>query len=52
MIYDFNGICADPYRFGFNGQMKVNEIARVGNYLDFTFRGYDSSTRRLKEHDE
>ena len=52
MIYDFNGICADPYCFGFNGQMKVNEMIGVGNSLDFTFRGYDSSTGRLEEHDE
>ena len=24
----------DPYEFGFNGQMKTNEIAGVGNHYD------------------
>ncbi len=42
---------AYPYRFGFNGQMKVNEMSGVGNYLDFTFRGYDSRTGRFYSSD-
>jgi len=37
----------DRYRFGFNGQEKVNEWAGIGNYLDFGERGYDSRTGRL-----
>ena len=47
-------ICSDdkdPYRFGFNGQMKVNEMSGVGNYLDFKFRGYDSRTARFNSVD-
>jgi RHS repeat-associated protein len=41
----------DRYRFGFNGQEKVNEIAGVGNHLDFTFRGYDSRVGRFNSVD-
>jgi|GEM_PF-2613831 len=37
----------DFYRYGFNGQMKNNEWAGVGNYLDFKFRGYNSRTGRF-----
>ena len=37
---------ADPYRFGFNGQMKDNEIKGVGNSLDFGARMYDSRIGR------
>ena len=37
----------DRYRFGFNGQEKVNEWAGIGNHLDFTLRGYDSRTGRF-----
>ena len=33
---------AREYRFGFNGQQKDNEVAGIGNHLDFKFRGYDS----------
>ena len=32
----------DRYRFGFNGQEKVNEWAGIGNHLSFDARGYDS----------
>lgn len=38
---------ADKYRFGFNGQMKDNEIAGIGNRIDFHFRGYDSRLGRF-----
>ena len=41
----------DPCRFGFNGQMKVNEMSGVGNCLDFKFRGYDSRTGRFNSSD-
>jgi|GEM_PF-6225101 len=37
----------EDYRFGFNGQQKDNEIAGVGNHLDFKFRGYDSRIGRF-----
>ena len=30
----------DRYHYGFNGQMKDNEWAGIGNYLDFKARGY------------
>jgi len=36
----------DKYRFGFNGQEKVNEWAGTGNYLDFGARGLDTRTGR------
>lgn len=39
------------YRFGFNGQEKVNEIAGVGNHLDFKFRSYDSRIARFTSVD-
>gem|GEM_PF-3444024 len=37
----------EDYRFGFNGQQKDNEIAGVGNWQDFKFRGYDSRIGRF-----
>ena len=37
----------DNYRFGFNGQEKVNEIAGGGNHLAFDARGYDSRLGRF-----
>src|SRR5690625_516608 len=37
----------DRYRFGFNGQAKVNEIAGMGNHLDFGARIYDSRVSRF-----
>jgi RHS repeat-associated protein len=47
-------VCPEPkdrYRFGFNGQEKVNEWAGIGNFLDFTFRGYDSRIARFISKD-
>ncbi|MEO6832510.1 MAG: hypothetical protein ABI169_09915, partial [Chitinophagaceae bacterium] len=41
------GSPVDKYEFGYNGQMKSNEIAGVGNHLDFKFRGYDSRIGRF-----
>jgi hypothetical protein len=32
------------YRFGFNGQMKTNEIAGIGNHYVFKAREYDPRT--------
>jgi hypothetical protein len=37
----------DRYRFGFNGQEKVNEWSGIGNFNEFLFRGYDSRTARF-----
>lgn len=37
---------AGRYKFGFNGQEKVNEISGVGNHLAFDARGYDSRLGR------
>ena len=37
----------DKYRFGFNGQEKVNEWAGIGNFLEFSERGYDSRIGRF-----
>jgi RHS repeat-associated protein len=36
----------DQYHYGFNGQMKVNEWAGVGNHLDFGARGLDTRLGR------
>jgi len=32
----------EDYRFGFNGQQKDNEVAGIGNHLDFGARGLDT----------
>ncbi len=42
---------ADRYRFGFNGMEKDNEIAGIGNHIDFKFRGYDPRTGRFWSSD-
>ena len=40
------------YRYGFNGQEKVDEVYNVsGSYLDFEFRGYDSRLGRFMKVD-
>ena len=36
----------DDYHYGFNGQMKDNEWAGVGNYLDYGARGLDTRIAR------
>lgn len=41
----------DRYRFGFNGQEKVNEWAGIGNFDDFKYRGYDSRIARFVSED-
>jgi RHS repeat-associated protein len=41
----------DDYHYGFNGQMKDNEWAGVGNYLDFGERGYDTRIARFHSLD-
>ena len=37
----------DRYHYGFNGKMKDNEWAGVGNHIDFKFRGYDPRIARF-----
>ena len=36
----------DQYEYGFNGKLKDNEWAGVGNHLDFGARGYDTRIAR------
>jgi hypothetical protein len=38
---------SEGYRFGFNGQEKIDEIKGSGNYLDFKYRGYDPRIGRF-----
>jgi len=35
------------YRYGFNGQEKIDEVYGTGNYLDFTYRGYNPRLGRF-----
>lgn len=35
------------YKFGFNGKQKDNEVAGVGNHLDYGLRGYDTRIGRF-----
>ncbi|KAA5532228.1 hypothetical protein F0919_15630 [Taibaiella lutea] len=37
----------DKYRFGFNGQEKVNEWAGIGNFMEFKERGQDTRIGRF-----
>ncbi len=48
---DTDGNYSSGYRFGFNGQLKDNEIAGVGNSLDFGARTYDSRLARFSSID-
>ena len=41
----------DKYRFGFNGQEKVNEWAGIGNFMEFSERGQDTRTARFITYD-
>lgn len=36
-----------PYRYGFNGQEKTDEVSGSGNHIDFKYRGYDPRTGRF-----
>jgi RHS repeat-associated protein len=41
-------VCSeDIYEYGFNGKLKDNEWAGVGNHLDYGFRQYDSRIGRF-----
>jgi RHS repeat-associated protein len=42
----------ESYRYGFNGQMKDNEWAGLGNHVDFGARGLDTRTGRWQSVDE
>jgi RHS repeat-associated protein len=46
VLVDICDTDGDKYRFGFNGQEKVNEWAGIGNHLAFANRAYDSRTGR------
>jgi len=37
----------DRYMYGFNGQIKDNEWAGIGNYMEFLFRGNDTRIGRF-----
>jgi len=41
----------DRYRFGFNGQEKVNEWSGIGNFNEFSERGQDTRTGRFITYD-
>ena len=43
---DTDGVFDGTYRFGFNGQMKVNEIAGTGNHNSALFWEYDTRMGR------
>jgi RHS repeat-associated protein len=48
---DTDGAYAAGYRFGFNGQMKDDEMKGKGNSLDFGARMYDSRLGRFLSRD-
>jgi hypothetical protein len=52
MLVDVCNGVKDRYRFGFNGQEKVNEWAGIGNYVDFGERGEDTRTGRFPTSDK
>jgi len=47
MLQRHNEVNDTLYRFGFNGQIKDNEIAGTGNHYDYKYRGYDSRLGRF-----
>jgi len=47
MATTIHNVDRDRYAFGFNGQLKDNEVAGLGNHLEFRFRGYDSRLGRF-----
>jgi len=47
VLVDICDTDGDKYRFGFNGQEKVNEWSGVGNFMEFSERGYDSRIGRF-----
>jgi RHS repeat-associated protein len=52
VLVDICDTDGDKYRFGFNGQEKVNEWAGIANHLDFGARGYDSRIGRWYSVDQ
>jgi len=51
MATTIHNVDRDRYAFGFNGQLKDNEVAGVGNSYDFGERMYDSRIARFKSTD-
>jgi hypothetical protein len=47
MLVDVCNDVKDRYRFGFNGQEKVNEWAGIGNFMDYKERGQDTRIARF-----
>lgn len=41
------GFNSPDYKYGFNGQEKIDEIYGNGNYLDFAYRGYNPRLGRF-----
>jgi RHS repeat-associated protein len=46
VLVDICDTDGDKYRFGFNGQEKVNEWAGLGNFMSYEARGLDTRTGR------
>jgi RHS repeat-associated protein len=46
MSYQYNHKILNPYRFGFNGYEKDNEVKGAGRHLGFDDYGYDPATGR------
>lgn len=46
-LVDICDSVGDKYRFGFNGMEKVNEWAGIGNFVEFSERGYDTRIARF-----
>jgi RHS repeat-associated protein len=51
MLVDVCNGVKDRYRFGFNGQEKVNEWAGIGNFMDYKERGQDTRIARFLSRD-
>jgi RHS repeat-associated protein len=47
VLVDICDTDGDKYRFGFNGQEKVNEWSGVGNFMDYKERGQDTRIARF-----
>lgn len=48
MQYNDNAtVSTEDYRYGYQGQEKIDEIYGNGNYIDFTYRGYNPRLGRF-----
>jgi RHS repeat-associated protein len=52
VLVDICDTDGDKYRFGFNGQEKVNEWSGVGNFLDYKERGQETRIARFVSRDK